>query len=136
MANELLELAQNADQPFYRIWALRGYIRTITLPGARTAEETLGLLERALPLATRPDELRLILDRLPAVVTGRSLEIAMKYVEDPTLGASAVVAAAQLAEALLPSSPDLAREAIPKILKVTNDPIVRARLQRAISKPM
>lgn len=136
VANELLELAQNADQPSYRIWALRGYIRTITLPGARTAEETLGLLERALPLATRPDELRLILDRLPAVVTGRSLEIAMKYVEDPTLGASAVVAAAQLAEALLPSSPDLVREAIPKILKVTNDPIVRARLQRAISKPM
>jgi HEAT repeat protein len=133
-ANELLELARGGEQPSYRVWALRGYIRIVTLPGVRSADETLALLEPALKLANRPDELQLILGRLSAVPCPRSLQIAMEYVDHPTLGPEAIGAAAKLAESLLPDSPELARDAITKILKVTSDPILRARLERAVNK--
>jgi hypothetical protein len=136
VADELLELARGGQRPAYRIWALRGYIRVVMLPDVRPAEETLALLEPALKLATRPEELRLILGRLPAVVSPRSLQIAMQYVDHPTLAAEAVAAAAQLAQSLLPLSPELARDAMKTILPLTTDPVVRARLQRAVNQPV
>ena len=96
----------------------------------RPAEQTLGMLQQAWKLATRTDEQSLILQRLPAVICRGSLEMAMASVEAPDVREDAILAAAQLAESLLPSEPQAARAAIQKILSVSQDPALRARLSR------
>lgn len=134
VADERFELACSGEQTFFRIWALRGYIRVVTLPGVRSADETLALLEPALDLDERPDEIRLILGRLPAVPPPRSLQIAVDHLDHAESGAEPVAAATKLAETFLPESPELARHAMMRILKATTGPVLRARRERATSK--
>jgi HEAT repeat protein len=133
VAGQLLRLAREADEPAHRIWALRGYVRVVTLPDARGAQQTVKLLQDAWQLATRDEERNLILQRLPAVVCTASLDMAVGKMRDPKLQTQAVAAAAQLAEALLPTEPQAAREAIKKILEADVDPALRTRLGRHLS---
>ena len=133
VADRLIQLARQADVPVQRVWALRGYIRVVSLPSTRTAEQTVGQLQDAWQLATRDDERKLILQRLPAIVCAASLAMAMNQINEPALQAEAVQAAAQLAEALLPTDPQAARSAIQKILQVNVDPDLRTRLNRHLS---
>ncbi|MHB8957460.1 MAG: HEAT repeat domain-containing protein [Pirellulaceae bacterium] len=130
MADELLQLARQSDLPEHRIWALRGYIRVVTIPGSRSADQTFSLLQEAWKVSTRNDERRLIVQRLPAVVCVRSLEMALSHLHDPALQQESVQAAAQLSESLLEADPAVARQAIEKILALDIDPALRARLAR------
>jgi len=133
VAGQLIQLAQQADVPMHRVWALRGYIRVVSLPSTRAAQQTADMLHDAWQLATRDEERNLILQRLPAAVCAKSLEMAVEQLHEPQLQTEAVLAAAQLAEALLPSDPQAARSAIRKILQANVDPALRARLSRHLS---
>jgi len=134
VADELLDLAQNAESDSQKIRALRGYIRVVTLRGVRSDAETLAMLRRGLPLATRVEEKRLILARLPAVVVPESLALALSYLDDEHLRNDAAAAAARLAELLVAEHPDAAAAAMERVLAVTTDPKLRARLQRQLKK--
>ncbi len=83
-APELLELARQADKK-YGVWALRAYIRVITLPSSGRDLETLALLKQAMPLATDQAERQLILNRARAVRTIETLRWLLPYVDDPEL---------------------------------------------------
>ena len=130
VADELIQLARQSDVSQHRIWALRGYIRVVTIPSARPAEQTLSMLQDAWKVSTRDEERRLILQRLPAVVCVGSLEMAVSHLLAPALQDEAVASAAQLAESLLASDPVAARQAIENILALDVDPALRVRLRR------
>jgi hypothetical protein len=134
VADQLLQLARHADTPAQQVWALRGYIRVVTLPGVRASEQTVKMLQEAWQLATRDEERRLILQRLPAVVCPEALAMTLMHLHDPELSTESMHAAAQLAEALLPLDPPAARHAMSQILDVCQDPAIRARLSRHVSQ--
>jgi len=131
-ADRLLVLAREADVPAQRVWALRAYIRVVSLPDPRSPQLTVRMLQDAWPLATRDDERNLILQRLPAAVCVESLQVAVGHLEDSGLQAQAVATASQLAESLLPIDPQAARSAIEKILTLDIDPALRTRLSRHV----
>jgi hypothetical protein len=133
VADELLQVARQSEVPEHRIWAVRGYIRVVAIPGARPADHTLSMLQDAWKLSTRDEERRLILQRLPAVVCVGSLEMAVGQLQQRALQPEALAAAAQLAESLLASDPAAARLAIEKILACDVDPALRVRLSRHLT---
>ena len=139
VAPDLWQLAGEAAIPEQRIWALRGYIRVVTLPGARQPDETARMLEEAWERATRDAERRLILQRLPAAPCPRALQLAMiqldaAQLEADTLRGDAVLAAAQLAESLLASDREAALSAINTLLERELDPDLRTRLSHLAGK--
>ncbi len=134
VAGDLWQLAGEAAAPEQRIWALRGYIRVVTLPGARRPDETARMLEEAWKRATRDAERSLILQRLPAAACPRALQLAMAQLEVDTLRSDAVVAAAQLAESLLASDREAALSAINTLLERELDPDLRTRLSHLAGK--
>ena len=71
---------------------------------------------------------------LPAVVVPESLELAISYIDDGQLRDEAIVAASRIAELLLPTHPKEASAAIKKILAVSIDKALKARLERQLKK--
>jgi hypothetical protein len=134
VAADLWQLAGEAAVPEQRIWALRGYIRVVTLPGARQPDETARMLEEAWRRATRDAERRLILQRLPAAPCPRALQLAMAQLEADTLRGDAVLAAAQLAESLLASDREAALSAINSLLERELGRDLRTRLSHLAGK--
>ena len=134
VAADLWQLAGEAAAPEQRIWALRGYIRVVTLPGARPPDETARMLEEAWKRTTRDAERRLILQRLPAAACPRALHLALAQLEVDSLRSDAVMAAAQLAESLLASDREAALAAINALLERELDPDLRTRLSHLAGK--
>ncbi|MBN2023813.1 MAG: HEAT repeat domain-containing protein, partial [Pirellulales bacterium] len=134
VAAELLDLAKNEEHEASRVRALRGYIRVVTLRDVRPDDQTLAMLRPAVALASRLEEKRLIVSRLAAVVTPDSLELAASHLDEPELRKEAISTCVSLAEALLPSHPEPAKAAMRRVLAVTTDQAVRARLERHLKK--
>ncbi len=134
VADRLLDIAREASVPAHRIWSLRGYVRVVTIPGARAPEQTLQMLRQAWDLAARIDERKLILQRLSAVPCPAALTFAIDQFTQPDLKQDAVATAAALAEALLPSAPEFSRAAMEKIMAATDDPTLRTRLSRHLNQ--
>ncbi|MBN2217285.1 MAG: ThuA domain-containing protein [Pirellulales bacterium] len=134
VADDLLELARENENDSQRIAALRGYIRVVTLRGARPDHDTLTMLRPAMELATRVEEKRLILSRLSAIVVPESLELALSYLGQVEVQPEAIAASTRLAELLLPNHPEAAKAAMKKILNVTTDRKLRDRLERQLKK--
>lgn len=134
VADELLELAREGEKDAQRIAALRGYIRVVTLRGARPDHDTLTMLRPAMELAARVEEKRLILSRLSAIVVPESLELALSYLDQAEVQPEAIAASTRLAELLLPNHSEAAKAAMKKILNVTTDRKLRDRLERQLKK--
>jgi HEAT repeat protein len=67
VADGLLEIVKEAPQENYRVWALRAYIRVITMRESRPDLDTLARLKEAMDLAERDDERKLIANRASAI---------------------------------------------------------------------
>jgi len=93
---QLLELAKNESSEVHQILALRGYIKQVTLPAKRSAEETAGLLHEAMGLAKRPDEKKAILAVLPSYPCEAALALAESCLADQQVAAESALAVRQL----------------------------------------
>ena len=130
VAEEMWDIAQDAEQPEHRIWALRGYARVIARRGRSNPEDTCHRLKQALDIAERVEDQQLILSRLTAARTPASLQLALSRIDDPLLKPSALEAAAALGEAMKDSHPVEARKALEQVAALTTD----ADMQLYISK--
>jgi len=99
-AADIVKLAENADSEKWRILALRGYIRTIALDANRPKSRTLDMYEKALKLAKRADEKKLILANLATIADKRSLAMVETLANDPKLTKEAKLAAKKIQRAL------------------------------------
>jgi hypothetical protein len=87
-----------------------------------------------LPQLSSVDDKQLILPRATAVRTPKALEMALSFTDDKTLSSEAIQTAAALAEALRTSHPPAARPALQRLLKLTDDAELRARLRALLDR--
>lgn len=96
-AEDLLELAQNASEVTDRLVALRGYIHIAGLEAARLATgKRVNMLEKAMEVATRPEEKKLVIGTLQNVKSIESLRMLGQYLDDTLLESEVEASAANL----------------------------------------
>ncbi len=116
---QLLDLAQQAGEPTLQILALRSAVQT--LGHEPNAAVRLDWLKRALSLARRAEEKRLVLARLGEIPAPESLALLAPNLADPDLAEEAGVAAVAVAEQLAATHPQLARETAASVLAVARN---------------
>jgi HEAT repeat protein len=97
MADELWMIARATKSATYRRWALRGYIRVVSLKSDRPVASTLKMLQNAFEQATVDEDRALALRRS---VNARSMETVRwvaPYLDTPALAQSAAAAIVDLA---------------------------------------
>ncbi len=93
----LWNIAATSDSKQYRQWALRAYIRVLTLKSERPENETLALLQKAMKAAENDEDKKFCLSRAVAIRTVASVEWAADFLDDPTLAQTACSVIADLA---------------------------------------
>jgi HEAT repeat protein len=135
VADQLLDLAQHADNQTHRTWALRAYIRVVTLPSDRPHAETLALLQKAMQMAERDDEKKLILSRASSARHLDTLLWLEPFLDDPALSAQACKAVVDLAhhrELMAPNQAEF-RKALHKVIAVSKDERLAERARQYMS---
>lgn len=94
---DLWEIAEKSDSPIFRNQALRAYIRVVTLPNDRPAEETLEMLKKSMILAENTATRDFILTRLATVRTLEAVQWAAEYLDRPELAEAAARTIVELA---------------------------------------
>ena len=135
VAADLLDLAQHAENKTYVTWALRAYIRVVTLPSERPDTETLSLLKKAMEMATRDDERRLVVSRASSARHVETLRWLVPYLDDPAVSDQACRAIVDLArrrELFGPNQVEF-REALKKVMSVTKNQGLIDQVERYMS---
>jgi HEAT repeat protein len=132
VAGRLLDLVKTTDSPAHRTWALRAYVRVITLKSDRPEAETLAMLQEAMKLAKDDAQRQLILDRASAVRTIETLRWVAPYLDDPAVNQAACRAVADLAHQRFLRNPNKAEfdAALKKVTEISKEPEVVARAKR------
>ncbi len=97
VADQLLDLATNSENNAWRRWALRAYIRVVTLDSDRPEAETLAMLQSAMALAKTTDDRQLTLQRASTIRTMPAVNWIADYLDDPDLSQMACEAIVELA---------------------------------------
>ena len=137
-ANDMMAVVENADMPQEaQIQALRAYVRVISLPdneiGIRISQQNkLANLKKAMSLATRVDEKRLVIDRVQAVRLPESVTFVLQYIDDAELAQNVCRTVTELAhqDGLRRSNKDVFIPAMEKVLEVSNDNGIKDRIRR------
>ena len=132
VADKLLELATHSENRAFRVWALRAYIRVVTLPSDRPEMETLAMLQHAVKLADGVDEKRLALSRASTVRLMETVTWIAPYLDDPELCQSACEALVELAHHRFLRHPNMDRfgPILEKVGRTSKDPAVAERAKR------
>jgi len=100
VADQLLALAKEAQEPKLRVIALQGYIRLVGLPTKRPRGETIRMYAAGLQAAERPEEKRAILSALGDSEEPAALKLILPLLRDKAVGAEAGAAIIRLADEL------------------------------------
>lgn len=131
--DDLLDLAQHADDATQRVLALRGYVRLVGLPSERPPAQTIEMYQTAMKLAEQPEERRLVLAGLGAVRHPDVLGVIEGYLTDAELRGEAEAAVVSAATLLGPRHRDLARAAMQRIFETTTTDATRRRAEKALA---
>ncbi|MFW6170758.1 MAG: HEAT repeat domain-containing protein [Planctomycetota bacterium] len=97
VADQLLEIAETSqEKPFHR-WALRAYVRVVTLESDRPPAETLSMLKHAMELTQVVDDKRLVLQRAATIRTMDTVNWIGQFLDDTELRQTACQAIVELA---------------------------------------
>ena len=132
MADELWKIATTTKNPTYHDWALRGYIRVVSLKSGRPTVETLKMLQEAFKLA-RVDKNRAL--ALRRSVNARSMETVRwvaPYLDNPALAQSAAAAIVDLAHHKILRNPnkDEFTPILKKVIELSKDKKVTDRAKQ------
>jgi len=132
VAGELLDLASNSDTKAYRGWALRAYVRVVSLKSDRPEEKTLAMLQNAMKLADDVDNKRLVLERTATVRTMEAVAWLAQHLDDPALAQAASAAIVELAHHRFLRHPNMDRfgPILEKVGALSKDPAVVERAKR------
>jgi HEAT repeat protein len=98
--DDVFSIASRASDLTQKVLALRAFVRMVGLEPFRNPEAAAGDLERALGLAARPEEKKLILAGLTSFPCEKSLKLAEALAADPALKSEAEAALARIKRAL------------------------------------
>ncbi|MCP4711910.1 MAG: hypothetical protein GY869_25090, partial [Planctomycetes bacterium] len=91
-AETLLNTAQTDSDRINQILALRGYIKLVTRPSTRSAEETVEMFTLAMSTASQPAEKKAILSVLPSYRCEQAVKLAEMCLEDDEIKKEAELA--------------------------------------------
>ena len=132
-APRLLELARSSTDSTLQVLALRGCIEVAGQEPDST--KRLALLEQAMDAAKRPEEKKQALGQVGQIPTSEALRVAMANLADAALANEAGLAAVTIAEKLVPTKPDLAKETAAKVLAQCKTPDIVKRAWAIRGKP-
>jgi HEAT repeat protein len=123
VADQLAAIAETSANESHRVWALRAYVRVVTADRSRPGRQTLAMLTRAMDLATRDDERRLILGRAAAARVVETLRWVVPYLDRDSLRRDASRAVVELARHrdLMSPNRDEFVTALNKVTKLCKD---------------
>ena len=132
VADKLLELATTSENKMFRLWALRAYIRVVTLPNDRPPKETLAMLQQAMKLADGVDEKRLAIERASTVRLIETVTWIAPFLDDPQLCQSACASIVELAHHRFLRHPNMKRfdPILEKVSRLAKDPAIAERAKR------
>ena len=132
VADRLLDLAKNSKNRAFRLWALRAYIRVVSLKSERPEAKTLAMLQDAFKLADGADEKRLTIERASTVRTMEAVTWIADFLDDPELSQAACAAIVELAHHRFLRHPNMKRfgPILESVGRVSKDPAVVERAKR------
>jgi len=134
VADRLLDLARNAENESHATWALRAYIRVVTLPD-QPYKKMLAQLKQAMELANRDDERRLAVSRAASARDVETLRWLLPLLEDESVKEQACRAIVELAhrrELMEPNQAEF-RAALEKVIAATKDRGLADRAKQYLS---
>jgi len=132
VADQLLALATGAGDKRFARWALRAYVRVVSLPSDRPETETLNMLRKIMSQARETEDRALIISRAATVRTMDCVRWLATYLNDPALAQSACAALVELAHHrdLRNQNMDEFRPILDRVIKTSQDAAVIDRAQR------
>ena len=128
-ADDLLNVVRTGANSTLKVIALRGYVRMAGL-GTNSG----AMYARALDLAERTEDKKLVLSSLGGAEPGQALKLVEPYLQNETLRTEAALAMVQIAGRLQKSEAGRAREVLKNAMAATSDPGVRQQAQEVINR--
>ncbi len=128
-AGQLYQIASSSTNPVHKVLALRSYIRM-----AELMQEPMAAYNKAMKLASRTDEIRLVLAGLHHAGSLEALEMAEKYMSDENLKAEAYMAAVKVSNVYCWQDGKRARATLDKIIADAPNDNIRNRARDVIKK--
>lgn len=128
-ADELLKLAASAASPTHKVLALRGYVRM-----AGQSKDPTAMYVRALNLAERTEDKKLVLAGLGTADSVEALKLVEGYLKDEALRNEAGLAVVQIAERVRATDAARAGAAVKAVLAAVTEPAVRQKAQDVVNE--
>ena len=128
-ADDLLKVARSAASPIHKVLALRGYIRM-----AGQSEDPARMYTRAMRLAERDDDKKLVLGGLGTAGSAEALALVEEHFDNPRLRAEAITAAVKIADKLRSKDVTRARAVLKKVIALTDSKRLRQQAQDVINE--
>ncbi|MDR0336742.1 MAG: HEAT repeat domain-containing protein [Planctomycetaceae bacterium] len=131
--NDLWNIATKNTSAVYRQWALRAYVRVVTLKSNRPETETLEMLKKAMEQANTESDRQWTLSRTSAIRTINSVQWAASYLNDPILAQTACSVITELAHHRFLREPnkDIFVPILLNVEKIAKDKNVAERAKKA-----
>ncbi len=132
VAAELLDITKQSENRTFRHWALRAYIRVVTLESERPPSETLAMLQEAMKLAEVAEDKQLAIERASTVRTMPAVTWIAQYLDDAELGQAACQAIVELAHHRFLRHPNIDRfgPILDQVGRISKDADVVERAKR------
>jgi len=127
-AEDLMTTAGTSTNRTHKVLALRGYVRMAGMSQNPTA-----MYQRAMKLAERSDDKKLVLSGLGTADSAQALEIVERYLNDPFLQTEAALAAVQIADRLRQKDAARAKAALEKVIATARQSRIRTKAQDIIN---
>jgi HEAT repeat protein len=128
-ASDLLSQMQSNSSQATKVIALRGYVRMASL-----SKEPAAMYARAMELAQRPEDKKLVLSGLGAAAAPEALALVEPCLKDEQLCTEAALAAVQIADRLRQTNAPRAKSIVQEALSATRDSGVRKQAQEVLSQ--
>lgn len=128
-AETLLTVARTFPDEKHKMLALQGYVRM-----AGMSQNPAAMYARAMQLAERVEEKRLVLNGLGSANSAEALAIVEPYLKDERLQTDAATASVQIANRLRQEDPARARTALANVLSAIDDPRIRKQAQDVMNE--
>jgi HEAT repeat protein len=132
VAERVWEIAGTADDAEIRSWAVRGYVRLITLKSDRPEAETLAALQKAMQRAEAAQDRQYVLARAGTVRTIEAVNWIAPYLDDPALAQAACRAIVEQAHHRFLRHPNMDRfgPLLEKVSRISAEPEVVERAKK------
>lgn len=133
-AQELENLILTSDSAVDRVLALRGFVRMAGIIGKKDKTEAIKRYQRAMELSKNDSERKLVLSGLGTMDTESAFDMAVHYLEVPSLRPEAEVAAVKIAAEILVHHPVKTKKVLIQIQQNSPNTGIVAEAQQHINQ--